>query len=108
MSFGGIRPTFPRTGPAPVPPLISLPPLLLPPPVGTQSLLGRAPPQHLCAFRQIGDAARQAGRCHVAARERDGDLPLVAVDFAKTAREILVEQKRPLVPALPPPLPGAR
>jgi len=78
----------------------SRPSSLLPPSIGAEGLLGGPPPQSL---RPRADAVHTALSCSVtdiAAVQGHDQLPLLALDFAEAAREILVEQKR----TLPPPL----
>lgn len=71
---------------------------LLPASISAEGLLGGLPPQSL---RPRADPVHTALACSVAdiaAVQGHDKLPLLALDLAETAREILVEQERTLPP----------
>lgn len=73
---------------------------LLPASIGAEGLIGGPPPQSL---RPRADAVHTTLPCSVAdiaAVYGHDQLPLLTLDLAEAAREILVEQER----TLPPPL----
>ena len=73
---------------------------LLPASIGAEGLLGGAPPQSLRPRADAVHTALAGGVADIAAVQGHDQLPLLALDLAETAREILVEQKR----TFPPPL----
>ena len=73
---------------------------LLPPSIGAEGLLGGPPPQSLRPRADAVHATLPRSVADIAAVQGHDQLPLLALDLAEAAREILVEQER----TLPPPL----